>query len=523
MTNNSSQPHYAWLIVLVALSFVWGIWSYPLFDLDEGAFSEASREMLENSEFLITTLDGELRSDKPILIYWLQAASVSLFGELTWAYRFPSVIASLLWLATVWRMAREIADDQVARLAIILFAGCFEISIIAKAAIADALLHLFLTLTAFEIYRYWQSPAIKHIRLTFLWMALGFLTKGPVAVVLPFLVTLVLAVLDKRWLDWRRAIFSLQGWGIFLVVATPWYLAVWLVHGTEFLEGFFLDHNLSRFSKTKEGHGGSVFYYFIALPLVLMPFTGWFLSFLKRAKKCFNKPFERFALIWLVIAMLIFSFSKTQLPHYILYGCTPLLLAMAMNLPEKAPRWVYALPALLLLLFVMIIPALVDIVLPGIDKPYERDLLSQAPVVFDMEYKLTAYALFLFAILVVWKLWHQLKLALLMLALASVAAANLLLLPAVAQLQQVPVQEAAKIARDLSEPVVSYHIGMPSFSVYRQAVTPARFPKVDEVVFTKSNSIEKLTEAFGKENLQTLYAKGGILLIRINGTEEPAK
>ena len=119
-----SEPHYLLLYLLIGLSFIWGIWAYPLFDLDEGAFSEASREMLSNGEYLIPTLNGELRSDKPILIYWLQAASISLFGEHTWSYRFPSVVFSLLWIVIVWRMAREIADEQTARLAIILFAGC---------------------------------------------------------------------------------------------------------------------------------------------------------------------------------------------------------------------------------------------------------------------------------------------------------------------------------------------------------------------------------------------------------------
>ncbi|TAM24244.1 MAG: glycosyltransferase family 39 protein, partial [Nevskiaceae bacterium] len=62
-------------------------WAVPLFDLDEGAFSEATREMFARGDFLMTYLDGEPRYDKPILIYWLQAASVALLGWSEFALR----------------------------------------------------------------------------------------------------------------------------------------------------------------------------------------------------------------------------------------------------------------------------------------------------------------------------------------------------------------------------------------------------------------------------------------------------
>jgi 4-amino-4-deoxy-L-arabinose transferase-like glycosyltransferase len=50
-----------------------GMGTTPLFDVDEGAFSEATREMLESGDFGFTFLNGKPRFDKPILVYWLQA------------------------------------------------------------------------------------------------------------------------------------------------------------------------------------------------------------------------------------------------------------------------------------------------------------------------------------------------------------------------------------------------------------------------------------------------------------------
>jgi len=56
------------LAVLIGISFFAGLGSGPLFDVDEGAFSEATREMLLSGNYLTTYLNGMPRFDKPILI-----------------------------------------------------------------------------------------------------------------------------------------------------------------------------------------------------------------------------------------------------------------------------------------------------------------------------------------------------------------------------------------------------------------------------------------------------------------------
>ena len=75
----------AFLVPLVLLSIRLG--GAPLFDVDEGAFSEATREMFVRGDFLSTYLNGAPRFDKPILIYWLQAVSMMVFGVNEFAFR----------------------------------------------------------------------------------------------------------------------------------------------------------------------------------------------------------------------------------------------------------------------------------------------------------------------------------------------------------------------------------------------------------------------------------------------------
>src|SRR3982750_2283952 len=87
-----------WLAAIaVAASFFWMLGAAPLFDVDEGAFSEATLEMFERGDFVSPYLNGEPRYDKPILVYWLQAASVALLGPREWAFRLPSALCAPLW------------------------------------------------------------------------------------------------------------------------------------------------------------------------------------------------------------------------------------------------------------------------------------------------------------------------------------------------------------------------------------------------------------------------------------------
>ena len=91
-TGLSTWRWFGLAAMLLALLLV-GLGRAPLFDVDEGAFSEATREILSSADWGHTTLHGADRFDKPIGVYWLQAASASVFGLNEWAVRLPSALA----------------------------------------------------------------------------------------------------------------------------------------------------------------------------------------------------------------------------------------------------------------------------------------------------------------------------------------------------------------------------------------------------------------------------------------------
>lgn len=505
-----------WLLVAaLLLSFYWMLGSVPLYDLDEGAFTEATREMLASGNYITPHKDGEPRYDKPVLIYWLQAASVKLLGLNELALRLPSALAATGWLLALWFFVRERLDRQTATVAALVMALTLEVSVIAKAATADAVLNLFLALSFFEIYRWYLRPERGTLLRVYFWMGLGFLTKGPVAVFFPLVASLLFFLSQQSLRQWLRAVFFPWGWLLFIAVAVPWYVAIYIDNGSGFFESFFLKHNVGRFGDAMHSHKGFFGYYFVVLPLIMLPFTGWFLRLLPAIRQTWADPLDRFLWIWFATVLVFFSFSGTKLPHYVLYGATPLFVLMARHREILANRWLGFVPPVLFLLLLLFLPELVDFAVAGAKKPHQLAMFEMGGGLLDTPFRVAVVAgLALVLLLALWRRlspWQGLVLA----GLVQTAVVSGALVPRVMEVLQGPVKEAALLARELDLPTVVYRTSMPSFSVYRQAITPARNPEPGDLVFLRLDKLDDLAVRYPQLEQDLVFQRGAVALVKV--------
>ncbi len=529
-----------WLLAaVVVLSFFWQLGAVPLYDLDEGAFTEATREMVASGNYITPHKDGEPRYDKPALIYWLQAASTRLLGFNELALRLPSALAATLWVLALWVFVRERLDARAATVAGLVMALSLQVSLIAKAAVADALLNLFISLAFFEIYRYYIHPAPqsgdgpdsgrRFVWRAYLWMGLGFLTKGPVAVFFPLLVSLLFFWSEGALRRWIRAAFAPLGWLIFVLVAGPWYLAIYLDDGAGFFESFFLKHNAGRFGGAMHGHSGFFGYYLVMLPVILLPFTGWLLRLLPGLTAYWSDSLDRFLWIWFAVVFLFFSFSGTKLPHYLLYGCVPLFILMARHRDRLGDRirwrWLAFVPPLLLLTLLAALPWAIGIAESQAHKAHEIALFREGRVLLDSAYLAWVLAgLAATAGLALWAgapVWQRLILAGVIQTLVVFG----VLIPRLFDVMQSPVKEAALLARQMDLPTVVFRTSMPSFSVYRNAITRDRIPRPGELVFLRVDKLPELERELPDLRQDLIYRRGPVALVliqdQVRGPGEP--
>ena len=504
-----------WLALFAFAGFWLNSWAVPLFDLDEGAFTAATREMFERGDFLMTYLDGAPRYDKPILIYWLQAASVSVLGWSEFALRLPSMLAASAWMLVVYRFVLDATGTKDKAL---FAAGSVALSpvpgLIGHAATADALLNLWLALSLLDLWRWLESPRKALLLRVYLWIGLGLLTKGPVAVALPVMVGLPFAALTGRWRELLRAAFFLPGWALALAVFLPWAMLLTLRDGGDFFRHFLLDHNVGRFSSTMESHGGHLWYYAVALPFIVLPFAAWLPAVFASARHWKTKPQTLYLLLWFVVVFLLFSTSKTQLPHYLLYGCTPLFVLFGLHAGALQRRWVALLPAAVFIALLCVLPTLLPHFMPPVHRAYDHGIVETIlESVRPTYYMACIGALVILALALI-----RPGLTPAMAALRGGVAVSLCVwcgvLPLLAAGQQVPVQQAAAISRDMGLPVVAYRITMPSFSVYRGAVTEKRVPAPGELAFTRQDRLEELQMDTGRPQI-VVFQAGGVALVRI--------
>jgi len=505
-----SERHYTIILVTVAfLSLIAPLAGTPLFDEDEGYFAEVSREMLESGNFITAFLNGKPEYDKPILIYWLQAASFRIFGLNEFAVRLPSAIATFLWVMALYGFVRRYFDRQTAFLSGIFLISAVQITITGKAAISDALLNLFLALTMFRFYDFVHRQKARYLYEVFLYAGSGFMTKGPVAVVVPAAVGFLFCLFQRRMSLWLRAVFNPVGILIFLAVALPWYVLEYLDQGDAFIQDFFFKHNLERFQSPMEGHGGSLLYFIPVVLIGTLPHSGLWNPMASRLRSWWREPVRKFGMIWFGFVFLLFSLAGTKLPHYIIYGYTPLFILYALTFREIEKFQAYFLPAFLFLLLLTVLPALVPVVAPFITDRFAVLMMASVPEYFGTSYYLFSGGLLILLVAVFYyRRPERTKLALIV-SVVFLIMINAVLMPRVGALMQGPVKEAALIARQKNYDVVMWGYYLPSFIFYSGKFVTQRNPAAGDILITKRTHLEELQE------YEIIYEKNGIVLAKV--------
>ncbi|HHH51112.1 MAG TPA: glycosyltransferase family 39 protein [Campylobacterales bacterium] len=497
------------LLFFIVIAFFIPLSLAPLFDLDEGAFSEATREMLVGRDYITTYLNGELRFDKPILIYWFQLISVKTFGLNEFALRLPSAIAGTFWAGGIYFFTKKLFNTQIAFFSTLFMISSLQINMIAKAAIADSLLNLFIALSMFSIYLFFQNRENRYIYWTFLFVALGTLTKGPVAIMIPLIVSLILFLNRKEFKLWLKMVFNPIGILIFLAVALPWYIAEYMAQEDAFINGFFFKHNLSRFSSAMETHSGSIFYFIPVLLIGMMPFTYFVIRAIGGVKSYIKDDFKLYLFIWFAFVFIFFSFSGTKLPHYIIYGYTPIFILSALYIQSNInKKWLFY-PLIGFLILLLFLPDIATTLQEYIRDKLAVVLIKNAYNTFDIWYRVSIILLIIF-LLWVYKKIKSNDTILLSIALSMIIMVNYIVIPTYGKLMQQPIKEAGELAKSRGyKDIIAYKVNTPSFNVYYEGLVSKAKPKIGDIVFTK---VPKLKDF---KAYQTLYRKNGFALIKV--------
>jgi 4-amino-4-deoxy-L-arabinose transferase-like glycosyltransferase len=336
-----------WLLLINYIAFVWNLGNIGLIDETEPLFAEASRQMLVTGDWITPFFNGETRFDKPALIYWCQAIAYSIMGVNEWAARIPSALAAtgvtaLAFYGIHWHFAKKDQLEQVANpnrryltaaIASALMALNPEMIVWGRVGVSDMLLTGCIAsalLCFFLGYAQNSSPSPfpnKWYLACYVLMTGAILTKGPVGIVLPGLIMIAFALYLGKFCELWREMRPILGMGIVFSLSAPWYILVTWRNGWNFINTFFVYHNIERFTEVVNGHSAPWYFYFLVVLLGFAPYSVFIPMSIARLKfwqRSHWKNQERsqqlglFACFWFLGVFCFFTISVTKLPSYVL-------------------------------------------------------------------------------------------------------------------------------------------------------------------------------------------------------------
>lgn len=331
---------YIALLCLLSAAFMLpGLFRLPLLDNDESRYAIVVKAMIDGHNWLVPHLDGHPYLKKPPLFFWLAGGAEVAGVPGPAAGRLVSLLAVLLTTLLTYDLGRRLRDRRTGFLSAVMVASSIGAFVWGRMYRMDMLLVLCVT---FSLWCFWRREIERkeggpeHARrwwvLFYLGAALGTLTKGPVALVLPALIVVVYLVLQGEWRRIRE-LFDPFGIALCLVVAEPWFLYMtWQQSG--YLDEFFLKENVDRFATSLLRHLAPIWFY---APVLFLWLTPWSALLPMAVARTFPWGLRRFrtdwkaALLWTsVLAIVVFfTVSRTKLPQYVLPAMPWLALLLA--------------------------------------------------------------------------------------------------------------------------------------------------------------------------------------------------
>lgn len=334
------------LLLLAALTFLAGLGRGAITDSDEAFYAESSREMVASGDWITPHYNYEPRFQKPILYYWLTSATYLLTGASEMGARLWAALAGVGLVLVTAAAGRRWYDESTGLLAGAIVATNVGYFSIGRMALPDLPLTFCITLAIWaalvSTLEQERSPR-QFVILAAVGLGLGFLTKGPVGLIIPLIVIVPVLMIERRSIALTPSDVVL-GLVVMLAIALPWYVMMWFRHGNEYLQGFFVGDNFERFATDRFNDPRPWWFYLPVVAGGLLPWTplaliwlGPMTQFLRGRRSVGTIDLR--LLLWALLPLVFYSLSVGKQPRYVLPVLPPLALLLASSIVERTQEW----------------------------------------------------------------------------------------------------------------------------------------------------------------------------------------
>ena len=329
------KKDYVLLYVLLAIVYLTGL-RIPLMENDSAQHATMAMRIFLENDFLNIYKGGQDYLDKPHMHFWLAAISFKLFGISQWAYRLPALLFTILGAYSCYGLAKIFYGNKASHIAALVFLSAQAIFLANHDVRTDAVL------TGATIFGIWQlvlyigNNRLKHAILGALGVAIAFSTKGQLGVFVVGVCIVTHLAYSRQWnaiWSWKTTV----GIFTFIVAISPVLYAYYyqfdmhpekLIHGQNNISGikFILwDQSFNRLTATGFEHTSPDYSFFFhtllwtLFPWSIIAYVALFnrLKLVLKLKFSLQPNVEILTSVGVLLVLIVISFSKFKLPHYL--------------------------------------------------------------------------------------------------------------------------------------------------------------------------------------------------------------
>ncbi|MCD4781926.1 MAG: phospholipid carrier-dependent glycosyltransferase [Candidatus Omnitrophica bacterium] len=340
LNNFEQSTHLKLISILIVLSYFLLMFGNGIISLthpDEVFYIQSSKEMVEqNSWFTPLIFDG-VQFEKPFLAFALFGIVLKWFGYHPSVARFWPSFFGMLGVVMVYILAYAMFQKKrLAFIASIMLSSSFIYLALSRAVLTDMIFSTWILITIMFFYLAYHKPDYKQkgVYLGFVFMAVAVLTKGLLGITFPVM-TMLLYLIYKKDL---KCIFSatvFKGLLLFLLLALPWHIAMYRIHGPWFLQEYFGNVHWRRIFVSEHPKIDTWYFYLGLMFAGVLPWSLFWVPALKRLGDHFKgrtgvKDQVVFLLCWIAGVYIFVQPAHSKLASYIF----PLFPAIVIFLAE---------------------------------------------------------------------------------------------------------------------------------------------------------------------------------------------
>ncbi|SDL68545.1 4-amino-4-deoxy-L-arabinose transferase [Catalinimonas alkaloidigena] len=346
-SHRSSLPWLGFLL-LVFLVFL-NNHAISLWDQDEAAYAGFAYRMQTTGNWLVPAFPWSEIHRKTPLHFWNIALTYPLFGINAFSVRFSSSVFTLLTLALVFVAGQRFWGRPTAFWGMMVLGTSLLVPTLGKIAVTDATLLFFTTACGFALLFVLQERAWWAVLAFWISFALALLTKGPPIVIFAGLFGgLLLLLHPNRW-----NLLRLHPWFGLPLACLPLYYWGYLTtqsDGGTFINWLIDWYILKRINSSVLGQTGPPGTHLLGMLVAFLPYFLFFPQAVWQGIRGVILRDKNTLLLgsWFVAGWLIYEFSPSKLPAYVIAAHVPLALLIARQMealssgegrPPRAVLW----------------------------------------------------------------------------------------------------------------------------------------------------------------------------------------